>query len=102
MIDITQLAVAVIAIAVAFISIYIIPMLKKLVGDDKLKQITEFILVFVAAAEQLYGKEQTTEKKEYVQSLIKAKMAELNVIIDEKELDAQIEAAVLQLHNNLI
>lgn len=102
MIDITQLANAVIVVVVALISAYIIPILKKMIGDDKLKQIAEFIPVFVAAAEQLYDKEQTVEKKEYVQNLIKTKLAKLNITIDENELDAQIEAAVLQLHNELV
>lgn len=101
MIDITQIAVAIIAIAVALISAYVIPMLKKTIGDDKLAQVANYISIFVAAAEQLYDKEQTVEKKEYVQNLIKEKLEKLNLTIDEKELDAQIEAAVLQLHNEL-
>ena len=102
MIDITQIAVGIVAIAVAVITIYVIPVIKKSVTTEKLEEITNFIEVFVGAAEQLYEKEQTAEKKEYVQNLIKEKLKKLNLTIDEKELDAQIENAVLTLHNQLI
>ena len=101
MIDITQIAVAILSLAVAVITIYIIPVIKKTMSTDKLNEISDLISVFVGAAEQVYDKEQTTEKKEYVQNLIKTKLEELNLTIDEKELDAQIENAVLTLHNQL-
>ena len=101
MIDITQIAVAILSLAVAAITIYIIPVIKKTMSTDKLNEISDLISVFVGAAEQLYDKEQTKEKKEYVQNLIKTKLEELNLTIDEKELDAQIENAVLTLHNQL-
>lgn len=101
MIDITQIAVGIVALAVAVITIYVIPVIRKAMTTEKLEEVTNLIEVFVGAAEQLYGKEQTTEKKEYVQNLIKEKLEKLNLTIDEKELDAQIENAVLTLHNEL-
>lgn len=101
MIDITQIAVGIVAIAVAVITIYVIPVIKKSMTTEKLEEVTNLISVFVGAAEQLYLKEQTAKKKEYVQNLIKTKLEELNLTIDEKELDAQIENAVLTLHNEL-
>ena len=102
--DVTQIAVALIALLSAIVTGFLIPWLKSKIGinNDKLSDNQRAILKLaietaVKAAEQLYYSEQGQEKKQYVLNILK----EQGFDIDSDILDAAIEASVLELHRQL-
>ena len=103
-IDITQIAVALIALLSAVITGFLIPWLKSKFNLNQ-TNINEsqrylFMLIIetaVKAAEQLYNSDQGKEKKQYVLDLL----AEQGFNVDDKALDAAIESLVLDLHRQL-
>lgn len=97
MVDITPIAEAIITIIVTIVGAFVIPMIKRKIGAEKLTKILKYIEVFVAAAEQLFDKTACEAKKQYVLD----KIAEKGFKIEPEILDAEIEAAVLYLHNML-
>lgn len=103
-IDLTQIAVAFIALLSAIVTGFIIPWLKSKIGinNDKLTENQRALLKLaintaVKAAEQLYNSDQGKEKKAYVLKILE----EQGFAIDTDALDAAIEAAVLELHRQL-
>ena len=61
-------------------------------------RVVVFILIaFIEAAEQVFGKDQGPEKKEWV----RGRLAALGIDVDLDVIDAEIEACVLLLHNAL-
>lgn len=83
---------------VCFICVgFIIPYIKNKYSKQQLDDINEKIQTYVEAAEQIFGKEQGEEKKQWVRSRLAA--AGIDVNLDE--IDAAIEAFVLLLHAEL-
>lgn len=80
-------------IAVAFV----IPYIKKKYNQQQLEEINEKIQTYVEAAEQIFGSDQGTEKKQWVRD----KLAAHGIDVDLDEIDSAIEAFVLILHNEL-
>lgn len=96
--DYTQLMKAIITVIFVVIGMFLIPLIKKNISKETLDTILKYIRIFVAAAEQIYDVAQGTEKKAYVL----ARLAEMGFKIDSDIIDAQIEAEVLKLHNQLV
>ena len=89
---------AVVALIVALVSAFVIPWLKEKLGKEKLKTIMQWVDIAVQAAEQMANAGLINmPKKEYVISFLQEK----GITIDEKELDAMIESAVLRLNQEI-
>lgn len=94
MIDLTPIMEAIIALAVAVITAFVIPWLKGKIDADKLEQIKLWVTVAVEAAEQLYnGTGRGEEKKAYIVKFLQEK----GFTLDPDSLDKLIEAAVFNL-----
>ena len=76
---------------------FIIPLIKKKYDQDKIDSVLDKIQTYVEAADQIFGREQGEEKKQWV----RAKLAAHGIDVDLDIIDAEIEAAVLILHNAL-
>lgn len=95
MIDITPIVNAVIALAAAGVSVFLIPWIKSKTTDAQRKELFEWVKIGVAAAEQLYaGQGRGEEKKQYVLDFLKSK----GFTVDEESISNAIEAAVNQLN----
>lgn len=103
-IDLTQIILAVITLLGAIITKYIVPILKKKLlseesklSDNQRMLIGMAIQTAVKAAEQIYNSDEGAKKKAYVQALLRSQGFD----VDTATIDAAIEAAVLELHNQL-
>ena len=101
-IDITQIAVALIALLSAVITGFIIPWLKSKISinNDKLSDnqralLTLSIETAVKAAEQLFYSEEGEKKKAYVLSILRAQGFD----VDSSALDAEVEKMVFDVHS---
>lgn len=97
-IDITAIAQAIIALVSALLTVFVIPWIRKKVGAAKMEEFLRWVEIGVKAAEQLYDRTMTVEKKQYVIAFLNSK----GVKFTAAEVDAAIEAAVIKLHNELI
>mgnify|MGYP001070169564 CR=1 FL=1 len=97
MTDITPVIQAVVALAAALITAFVIPWLKNKVGAQNMDLFLAWVDIAVAAAEQLYDTVDGEKKKAYVVNFL----AQKGFKVDTEELDNAIEAAVLKLHNEL-
>ena len=94
-IDITPIVNAALALIGAGVSVFLIPWLKKQTTEAQRKELTAWVKIGVAAAEQLYvGQGRGDEKKQYVLEFLKSKGFDLN----EESVNNAIEAAVKQLN----
>lgn len=90
----TEVFSAVITLFVALITAFVIPWLKSKTGAARFAEVLKWVEIAVAAAEQM-AKAGLIDmpKKEYVVKFLN----DSGVDVDEAELDAMIEAAVLKL-----
>lgn len=103
-IDMTKIVLAVIGLLAAIITKFLIPLLQTKLKLDKSK-LTEnqayllrlAISTAVTAAEQLYKSEEGQKKKAYVLGQLESQ----GYKVDGAAIDAAIEAAVYELHNEL-
>lgn len=103
-IDMTKIVLAVIGLLAAIVTKFLIPLLQTKLKLDKSK-LTEnqayllrlAISTAVTAAEQLYKSEEGQKKKAYVLSQLESQ----GYKVDGAAIDAAIEAAVFELHNEL-
>lgn len=94
-IDITPIINAVIALAAAGVSVFLIPWIKSKTTAQQRNELTAWVKIGVAAAEQIYnGQGRGEEKKQYVLDFLKSK----GFTVDEESVNAAIEAAVKQLN----
>ena len=94
-IDITPIVNAAIALIGAGVSVFLIPWLKSQTTEAQRKELTAWVKIGVAAAEQLYkGAGRGEEKKQYVIDFLKQK----GFKVDEESVINAIEAAVKQLN----
>ena len=92
--DITKIVEAVIALAMAIVTCVLVPLIKSKTTLSQRQELMEWVTIAVNAAEQLYqGSGRGAEKKMYVQAWLR----ERNIVIDDTEIDAMIESAVLEL-----
>ena len=103
-IDLTQIILAILTLIGAVVTKYLIPLMKSKLSseNDKLSEnkrnlIKMAIDTAVSAAEQIYNSDEGAKKKAYVQGLLRSQGFD----VDTASIDAAIEAAVLELHNQL-
>lgn len=97
MIDLTPVINAVIALAAALITAFVIPWIKRNTSAKDREEFLKWVEIAVAAAEQLFYSTQGKEKKKYVVQFLEEK----GFAFSEEEVDAAIEGAVLRLHRDL-
>lgn len=95
--DITELLKAVVELMAVLITLFVIPWLKRKVGNEKMADFLRWVEIGVLAAEQLYTDFDCEAKKAYVISLLNEKGFKFT----EAEVDAAIEGAVKTVHNQL-
>lgn len=93
-VDLTQIIVAILTLAISMVSAFLIPYIKTKVTTEQFNTIKLWVQVAVQAAEMLYvGSGRGEEKKQYVLDFLKSKGFTLNM----EEIENLIEAAVLEL-----
>ena len=93
------IALAIISIAGALVSAFVIPWIKKNISSKDLETITFWVRFAVRCADQLFTPEQWQEKKQYVLGYIISKAAELGLHLSEEDINTLIEAMVNQIHH---
>lgn len=94
--DITPFVNAVIALASAAVSAFLIPWIRSRITDAQRQHLVAWTKIAVAAAEQIFnGSGRGEEKKKYVLDFLEKK----GIIVDENSIDTAIEAAVKQLNS---
>lgn len=97
MVDLTPIVNAVITLAAALITAFLIPWIKKKYSAEKLAELQKWTKIAVEAAEMIYkGSGLGDLKKSYVQNYLAEKGYSINVI----EVDALIESAVKEMKDN--
>lgn len=83
----------IITVATIAVAIFLVPWLKEKLGAERAQQLEELIWKAVKAAEQLFGAGGNgAEKKAYVVEYLEARG------VDAEAVDADIEAAVLEVN----
>ena len=96
--DITPVVNAVIALAAAVVTAFVIPWVKSKTTAAQREEINAWVKIAVTAAEQIYsGVGKGKEKKAYVLKFLE----EMNLKIDEKSVDLMIESAVKNMNTAL-
>lgn len=93
-INMTEIIKAVLALVSVLITGALLPYLQSKMDSSKFNKLAELVDIFVGAAEQLYSSDQGQEKKRYVVD----KLTDAGYRVEEAEIDAMIESAVLSLH----
>lgn len=95
MTDITPIVNAVIALAAALVTAFVIPWVKSKTTAAQREEINSWVKIAVTAAEQIYsGAGKGKEKKKYVLDFL----AEKNLKIDEESVDLMIESEVRNMN----
>jgi LL-H family phage holin len=93
-IDITQICVALISLATALITTFLIPYIKSKTNSEEISKYLSFVKIAVQAAEQIYtGSGRGAEKKEYVVNYLESQ----GIKLDTETLNNMIESAVNEL-----
>ena len=95
--DMTEIVKMLIGLVCLSISAVLFPYLKQRYGSDKVTEALKWVKIAVAAAEQIYTAADGDKKKRWVLDYLKQR----GIVLDEDELDAATEAAVLELHSKL-
>ena len=95
--DITELLKAVVELMAVLITLFVIPWLKRKVGNEKMADFLRWVEIGVLAAEQMYQSFECEEKKNYVVGLLKEKGFKFT----DAEVTAAIEGAVKTVHAEL-
>lgn len=93
------IAMAIISIAGALVSAYVIPWIKTNVSAKDLETITFWVRFAVRCADQLFTPEQWEQKKQYVMSYIIDKASVLGLKLTEQDINILIESAVNSIHH---
>jgi len=79
----------------AFVCVtFIVPYIKRKYDRQQLEEVNDKIQTYVEAAEQIFGKEQGEEKKQWV----RGRLAAAGIDVDLDEIDAAIESFVYIIH----
>ena len=93
--DITPIVNAVIALAAAVVTAFVIPWIKSKTTTAQREEIEAWVRIAVTVAELIYlGAGKGKEKKKYVLDFL----AEKNLKIDEESVDLMIESAVKNMN----
>lgn len=95
--EITELLNALIALLATVVTTFIIPWIKRKLGNEKMTEFLQWVDIGVLAAEQLYDSLDGHKKKEYVVALLKEK----GFNFTDAEVSAAIEGAVNRVHTEL-
>lgn len=96
-VDFTKVLLALLELIGVVIATVVVPWVKTKLTNEQLNNLQAWVRIGVAAAEQLFTKEEAEEKKAYVVDFLHSKGFKFN----EDEIDKAIEAEVLRLHNAL-
>ena len=96
-INITPLANALISLLAVVISLFVIPVLRRKIKAQDLERLESLAALAAKAAEQLYSREATDAKRDYVISYLYSK----GYSVDDADVMAALEAAVIKLHAEL-
>ena len=94
MIDLTQIAVALIGLVSAVLTAVLIPYIRIKIGNEKWNQLQAIVEVAVKAAEQLGYTQVIEDKFTYVFDLVAEELNKKNITFDSDVVRAAIEAAV--------
>lgn len=98
MIDLTEVISAAFLLIAAILSAFLIPLIKRRVDAEKLDMIQTWVSIAVYAAEQIFrGSGLGAEKKNYVLTFLQ----DHGFTVNSEELDTLIEAAVLELKQQI-
>lgn len=95
--DITAIIKAMLELILAAASAFAVPWLRRKTTNAEREEAMAWVHIFVAAAEQLFGRDAGKAKKDYVVDSLEEK----GYVFDPVELNNMIEAAVLKLHKEL-
>ena len=95
--SITEIVTLVLKIVCFILVAFVIPVIKKKYSQQQLEAINDKIQMYVEAAEQIFKADQGAEKKQWVQE----RLTNAGIDVELEAIDAEIEAAVLILHNAL-
>ncbi len=95
--DITNILEAVIALAVAVVTVFLLPWLSSKTTAEERKELLGWVDIAVAAAQQLYHQCSGQQRLDYALSVLEEKGFDVD---NGAVLDA-VEAAVLKLHRQL-
>lgn len=93
------IALAIISIAGALVSAFVIPWIKQNISAKDLETITFWVRFAVRCADQLFTPEEWEKKKAYVTQYIIDKVAEFGLKLSSEDINTLIEAAVNQIHH---
>lgn len=93
------IALAIISIAGALVSAYLVPWLKTKISAQDMETITFWVRFAVRCADQLFTPEQWEQKKQYVLGYIIDMAAKLGLKLTEQDINVLIEAAVNEIHH---
>lgn len=94
MINITTVLEALVTLAVAVITVFVIPWIRSKIKAEQFALIQQWADVLVTAAEVLFkGEKMGAEKKRYVIGKLKEKCEEHGMTFSEKELEIILESA---------
>lgn len=91
--DITEIIECIVGLVSALITVFIIPVLRQKLSDEKRQRLLFWIETAVNAAEQLYGSKTGQQKKDFVVSFLLSK----GIVADVDEVAALIESEVYKL-----
>lgn len=89
----------VVSVAMALITVYLIPYLKSQTQNKQNQQILDIIQTAVQAAEQVVGERSGKIKKQQVTEFVTKWLNEKNIKISEEQLSQLIESAVYAMNN---
>lgn len=95
--DLTPIINAVIALAAALITAFVIPWLKQKTNEQDREDLLRWVEIAVAAAQQMHYQLSGEARKSYVLEFLESKGFSVN----NAEIDNAIEAAVLKLHKEM-
>lgn len=93
------IALAIISIAGALVSAYLIPWIKNNISSKDMETIIFWVRFAVRCADQLFTPEQWQEKKKYVMAYVIDMVAKLGIKLTEEDINVLIEAAVNEIHH---
>jgi len=93
------IAMAIISIAGALVSAYVIPWIKTKISAQDMETIVFWVRFAVRCADQLFTPEQWAEKKQYVMNYIIDMANKLGIKLTEQDINVLIESAVNEIHH---
>lgn len=93
------IAMAIISIAGALVSAYVIPWIKTKISAQDMETIVFWVRFAVRCADQLFTPEQWAEKKQYVMNYIIDMANKLGIKLTEQDINILIESAVNEIHH---